>query len=88
MPHNSALPEWVVLIATRSGRRRDRTDRRPCHRRGWGDTLTVAGVPHLALGIDAPEGRQTSQERRRPQPLTSTIIYGFGPAPRQMTAPP
>ncbi len=61
MPHNSALPEWVVLIATRSGRRRDRTDRRPCHRRGRGDTLTVAGVPHLALGIDAPEGRQTSQ---------------------------
>ena len=66
MPHNSALPEWVVLIATRSGRRRDRTDRRPCHRHGRGDTLTVAGVPHLALGIDAPEGRQISQERRRP----------------------
>jgi endonuclease YncB( thermonuclease family) len=58
MPHNSALPEWVVLIATRSGRR-NRTDRRPCHRRGRGDTLTVAGVPHLALGIDAPEGRRT-----------------------------
>jgi hypothetical protein len=51
MPHNSALPEWVVLIATRSGRRRDRTERRPCHRRGRGDTLTVAGVPHLALEL-------------------------------------
>jgi hypothetical protein len=51
MPHNSALPEWVVLIATRSGRRRDRTDRRPCHRHGRGDTLTVAGVPHLALEL-------------------------------------
>ncbi len=79
MPHNSALQEWVVLIANRSGRSRDRTDRWPCHRRGRGDTLTVASVPHLALGSNAPEGRQTSQERRRPQPLTSTIIYGSGP---------
>ena len=56
MPHNSALQEWVVLIANRSGRSRDRTDCWRCHRRGRGDTLTVASVPHLALGSNAPGG--------------------------------
>ena len=79
MPHNSALPEWVVLIALVLVAAATAPIVGQAIVVGRGDTLTVAGVPHLALGIDAPEGRQTSQERRRPQPLTSTIIYGSGP---------